>query len=84
VSDKKIRLLIKNATELKEGCEGRTFESSFKEADVGTIKACPERQFFLRHTCRFPDTSELLAEHDIEPGLCFHAIRYHYLLFSAL
>jgi hypothetical protein len=79
LSDKDIRLLIKDAAELEKGCERGAFEAALKETDIGAIEASSELQLFLCEVSCFSGTSELFAKDRIEPGQCFHAMRYQYL-----
>ena len=82
--DKNIWFLFKDLAELEKGSERGTFDAALKETDIGAIEASSEGEFFLCHVSCFSGTSELLAKDRIEPGQCFHAIRYQYLQFQAL
>jgi hypothetical protein len=84
LSDKNIRLLIKDVTELEKGCERGAFEAALKETDIGAIEVGLERQLFLCQVSCFSGIAELFAKDRIEPGHCFHAMRYQYLQFQAL
>ena len=68
LGDKNIGWLIKDAAELKKGCERGVFEAALKETDIGTIEIGSEGKFFLGHVSCFSGTSEVLAKYYVEPG----------------